>query len=159
MTPEAVIAGLLIATGIVGLVVPILPGLALCLIGVLLWAWSTGGSAWWFFAAAAVVAVIGWVVQYTVPGKRMAAAGVPGQVLLLGGICGIVGFFVIPVVGLFVGFVLGVLLAELARTRTFADAWVSTKHALKAVLTSVAIELTAAVIVAFIWVAGLLATR
>lgn len=159
MNAETVIAGLLIATGIVGLIVPVLPGLALCLLGVLLWAWTTGGVAWWFFAAATVVAVIGWIVQYTVPGRRMAAAGVPGRVLLVGAICGIVGFFVIPVVGLFIGFVLGVLLAELARTRTFDDAWTSTKHALKAVLTSIAIELTAAVIVALIWVAGLLATR
>lgn len=159
MNPETVIAALMIAVGIVGLLVPVLPGLALCLAGVLLWAWTTGGPAWWFFAAAAAVAAIGWIVQYTVPGKRMAAAGVPGRVLLVGGVCGIVGFFVIPVVGLFVGFLVGVLLAELARTRTVAAAWTSTKHALKAVVTSIAIELTAAVVVALIWVAGLLATR
>ena len=159
MQPVTVLSGLMIAVGIVGLIVPVLPGLALSLLGVLLWAWSTGGAAWWFFAAACVVAVIGWIVQYTVPGKRMAAAGVPGRVLLLGAVCGIVGFFVIPVVGLFIGFVLGVLLAELGRTRTIADAWTSTKHALRAVVTSVAIELTAAVVVALIWVAGLLTTR
>lgn len=159
MQPVTVLSGFMIAAGIVGLIVPVLPGLALSMLGVLLWAWSTGGTAWWFFTAACVAAVIGWIVQYTVPGKRMAAAGVPGRVLLLGAVCGIVGFFVIPVVGLFIGFVLGVLLAELGRTRTVADAWTSTKHALKAVVTSVAIELTAAVVVALIWVTGLLATR
>lgn len=157
--PVTLLSGFLIAVGIVGLIVPVLPGLALSLLGVLLWAWSTGGVAWWFFAAACVVAAIGWIVQYTVPGKRMAAAGVPGRVILIGAIGAIVGFFVIPVVGLFVGFVVGVLIAELGRTRTVADAWTSTKHAVKAVVTSIAVELTAAVIVALIWVAGLLATR
>ncbi len=68
-----------------------------------------------------------------------------------------VGFFVIPVVGLFVGFVLGIYLAE--RARLGADqAWPSTKHALRAVGLSIVIELTAAVLAAATWVVGLAVT-
>ena len=54
---------------------------------------------------------------------------------------GVVGFFVIPVVGLFVGFVLGIYLAERRRVGQ-ADAWPSTKAALRAVGLSILIELT-----------------
>ena len=36
---------------------------------------------------------------------------------------GVVGFFVVPVVGLFLGFVLGIYLAERADTLATADAW------------------------------------
>ena len=55
--------------------------------------------------------------QYPLPGARIRAAGVPGRTLLAGGVLGIVGFFVVPVVGLLLGFVLGVYLAELAPAR------------------------------------------
>ena len=34
---------------------------------------------------------------------------------MIGGACGVVGFFVVPVVGLFLGFVLGVYVAERRR--------------------------------------------
>ena len=47
----------------------------------------------------------------------MRAADVRTLSLVAGGVLGIVGFFVIPVVGLLIGFVLGVYLAELANRR------------------------------------------
>ena len=62
-----------------------------------------------------VLVALGVVVKYVVPGRRLKAAGVPTSTLLLGAALGVVGFFVIPVVGLLVGFVLGVYLAELRR--------------------------------------------
>ena len=54
-------------------------------------------------------------MKYVVPGRRLKENGIPNSTLLLGGVLGVVGFFVIPVVGLLVGFVLGVYLAELNR--------------------------------------------
>jgi hypothetical protein len=54
------------------------------------------------------------------------------------------------VVGLFLGFVLGVYLAELQRLGG-EDAWPSTKHALRAVGLSVLIELSAAMLAAGTW--------
>ena len=59
----------------------------------------------------------------------------------------------VPVVGLFIGFVLGVYLAERRRVGSRA-AWPSTKHALKAVGLSILIELVAGVAATFVWVAG-----
>lgn len=160
MEPLTVVAAVLVAVGIAGLVVPVLPGLALALLGVLVWAASTGGgTAWAVFAVAVAVAVVGWVVQYLVPSRRMKQAGVPTSALLVGAACGVVGFFVVPVVGLFLGFVLGVYLVEQVRLRDASAAWTQTRTALKGVLLSIGIELAAAVVVAITFVVGLLATR
>lgn len=155
-----VVAALLVAAGILGLVVPVLPGLAVVVLGVLLWTVDRGdGTAWTIFGICVVIAIIGWIVQYTVPGKRMKAAGVPTGTLLVGALCGIVGFFVIPVVGLFIGFVVGIFVIEQLRLRDTAAAWRATVIALKGVLMSIGIELIAALAVAFTWTIGLIITR
>jgi uncharacterized protein len=155
-----VLAALLIVIGIVGLVIPVLPGLVLTVLGVLVWALGRGdATGWTIFGICAVVAVIGWVLQYAIPGKRMKSAGVPTRTLLAGAVCAIVGFFVIPVLGLFVGFVVGVFLMEQLRLSDSAAAWTQTKVALKGVLLSIGIELVAALIVAATFVVGLLVTR
>ena len=56
-------------------------------------------------------------------------------------VLGIVGFFVVPVIGLILGFVLGVFLAEWVRLAQPKLAWPSTKSALKAVGLALIIEL------------------
>lgn len=160
MEPVTVLAALLVAAGIVGLVIPVLPGLAVTLLGVLVWTLSRGDAAGWtVWGICAAIALVGWVVQYTVPGRRMKAAGVPTSTLLIGAVCGFVGFFVIPVVGLFLGFVAGVYVVEQLRLRRADAAWRATRHAIQGVLLSMGIELAAAVLVALTWTVGLLATR
>ena len=54
--------------------------------------------------------------------------GVPSSSLVVGGVLGVVGFFVVPVIGLPLGFVLGIYLAELQRVGR-AQAWPATRHA------------------------------
>ena len=97
------------------------------------------------------------MVKYLVPNRRMKDAGIPPSTQWIGAGLGIVGFFVIPVVGLLVGFVLGVYLAEYQRLGPKA-AWPSTWHALKAVGLSILIELVAGVTATFLWVAGVVLT-
>ena len=63
----------------------------------------------------------------------------------------------VPVVGLFIGFVLGIYLAERARVGA-AQAWPSTVAALKAVGVSILIELVAAFLAAVTWVVGVVVT-
>ena len=158
MSPVEVLVALAIAVGLVGILVPILPGSILVLGAVLAWAWYVGGTAAWaVFAVAAVILVAGGVVKYLVPNRRLKDAGIPASTQWVGAGVGIAGFFVVPVIGLFIGFVLGVYLAEYRRVGS-AAAWPSTKHALRAVGLSILIELVAAVIATFVWVAGVLAT-
>jgi uncharacterized protein YqgC (DUF456 family) len=158
MSGTEVLVALAIAVGVVGVVVPVLPGSLLVLGAILVWAWNVGGgTAWAVFAVAAVFLALGAVVKYVVPGRRLKEGGIPGSTLVLGSLLGIVGFFVVPVVGLPIGFVLGVYLAELNRVGREA-AWPATKHALKAVGLSMLIELVATLLAAATWAVGVVLT-
>jgi len=152
-----VISALVILVGIVGVVIPVLPGLLLCWAGVLLWALlgDAGATGWVVLAIATIVAVAGTVVKYLWPGKRLKSTGVPTTSLLAGGLLGAIGFFVVPVVGLVLGFILGIWLAERVRLGA-GRAWPSTRQALAAVGLSLLVEFTAAVVVAVVWLVGAL---
>ncbi|MFY1698180.1 DUF456 domain-containing protein [Solwaraspora sp. WMMA2101] len=157
-TLVTLLSGLAILVGLIGVVVPILPGLLLCWAGVLGWAIfsDAGGGRWLIVAVATLVAVGGTAVKYLWPGRDLKRAGVPNRSLLIGGVLGLVGFFVIPFIGLIVGFVLGVWLAERLRLGDFAAAWPATKRAVLAVGLAMLIELGAALAIAGLWLLGLL---
>lgn len=150
------VAAGLVALGILGVVVPVLPGLILVLAGIAVWAVPRGDAPGWTVLGIAVAVVaIGSVAKYLVPGRQLRESGVPGRTIALGGVLGIVGFFVIPVVGVIVGFVLGVYLAELGRLADRGKAWPSTRRALAAVGWSILIELATALLATGVWVGGL----
>ena len=158
MSVTEVLVAVVIAVGLVGILVPILPGSVLVVGAILAWAVVTGGTtAWLVFGVATALVLVGAVVKYLVPGRQLQVAGIPASTQSIGVALGVVGFFVIPVVGLFLGFVAGVYLAELRRVG--ADrAWPSTVHSLKAVGWSIVIELVFALLAAWTWVAGVVAT-
>ncbi|HEY0696900.1 MAG TPA: DUF456 domain-containing protein [Micromonospora sp.] len=159
-TVMTVVAGIAIVAGILGIVLPGLPALPLCWGGVLVWALfgADGWERWVVLAVATVLAVVGTVIKYAVPGRGLRRAGVPNSTLLAGGLLGLVGFFVIPVVGLIVGFVFGVWLAERARLGDTRLAWPSTKYAVKAAGLAMLIELSVGLAIAVVWVVGLAVT-
>ncbi|GAB3033871.1 membrane protein [Nocardioides flavus (ex Wang et al. 2016)] len=158
MSLTEILVALAIAVGIVGIVLPVLPGTVLVLGAVLVWALQVGTStAWIVFAVATVLLAAGTVVKYLVPGRQLKASGVPNRTLLVGALLGFIGFFVVPVIGLFIGFVLGIYVAERARVGA-ALAWPSTKGALRAVGVSILIELVAACLAAAAWVVGVVVT-
>ena len=101
MSPTEILISIAIAVGIAGIIVPVLPGTILVLGAILVWALEVGTTTAW-----AVVrrqprcsSSSASVVKYLVPGRRLKAAGVPNRTLLVGALLGVVGFFVIPVVG------------------------------------------------------------
>ena len=154
------ICGIAIVVGIFGVIVPMLPGTVLCWATVLVWAiLSDGGAARWVvFGIATLIGLTGIVVKYAWPGRNLKRSGVPNLTLLAGGALGLVGFFVIPIVGLPIGFILGVWLAEWRRVGDSKLAWPSTKAALRAAGLSMLIELGTALVIAGTWTIGLLAT-
>ena len=156
MTALAVVAGLMMLVGLAGTVLPVLPGPLLIVGGVAVWAVPRGDAVgWWVLGIAVLVTVAGQVAKYLLPGRRLKAAGVPTRTLFAGLVLGVVGFFVVPVVGLFLGFVLGVWLAELARLPDAATAWRSAREALTAVGWSILIELAAGLVTVAVWIGGL----
>lgn len=153
------VPAILIFVGIVGIVIPVIPGLLLAVLGVLLWAYETGGAtAWTFFGVCLAIYLAGVATQFLVPGKRLREQGVKTTTLLLAVVLGIIGMFIIPIVGFIVGFVLGIFLVEQGRSRDRTQAWTRTKHALKAIALSMGIELCAGVLIAVTWTIGVIAT-
>ncbi|WP_370892197.1 DUF456 domain-containing protein [Janibacter sp. GXQ6167] len=151
-------AVLLYVVGLIGIVIPILPGLLACLGAVLIWAIATGGTtAWVVFGICAILFLTGVTLQILIPGRRLKADGVGGWTIVLGVLAGVVGFFVIPFVGLPLFFIGAVYLIEYARFRDQSRAWSATKAAIKGFLRSMGIEFVTALTMGLVWLIGALA--
>jgi uncharacterized protein YqgC (DUF456 family) len=153
MDAITLLAAVIVLVGFAGIFLPALPGIVLILAGIAVWAVPQNDpTAWSTLVVCTVIAVAGLVLQYVIPGHRMADQGVPGTTLLSGALLGFVGFFVVPVAGVFIGFVAGVWLAEYARLGSAQLAWPSTRAALAAVGWSILIEFAAGMIMTATWV-------
>jgi uncharacterized protein YqgC (DUF456 family) len=159
-TGGIVLVALAIAVGLVGILVPLLPGTLLVFGAIVVWAVVEHNVTSWV-TLGVVTALLGTstLIKYMWPMKRMQAADVRTMSLFAGAVLGIIGFFVIPVLGLVIGFVLGVYLAELASRRDQRGAWTSTVHALKGVALSVGVELCGALLATVAWVFGVYLTQ
>jgi uncharacterized protein YqgC (DUF456 family) len=147
---------LAIVVGLVGIIVPVLPGLLLSYGAVVVWAVlaDAGWGKWLVLGLATAWAVLGTVVKFAWPGRRMKRAGIPNLTLFAGVVGALIGFFLIPFVGLPLGFVGGIWVAEWQRHNDPKVAWPSTVEALKATGLSMLIELAAGALIAATWVAG-----
>jgi hypothetical protein len=151
-----VVAGVLVAVGLIGIVLPMLPGPVLVVAGIAVWAVPRHDRIGWTVLGVAVgLTLLGAIAKYLLPGRKLRAAGVPWWSLAAGVALGIVGFFVIPVLGLLLGFLLGVFLAELARLGSVDAAWPSTRQALGAAGWSILIELGAGLLATAGWIVGM----
>lgn len=162
-TGGIIAVALAIAVGIIGVVVPLLPGTLLVFAAIAVWAVveSSENPVIGWVTLAVVTALIGvaTLIKYTWPVKRMRANDVRTLSLVTGGVLGVIGFFVIPVIGLLIGFVAGVYLAELATRKDQRLAWTSTKHAVKGVALSMGVELAGALLATVAWVFGVYLTQ
>ena len=153
-----VFCGLLIAVGIAGIVVPVLPGTITIGISLLVWAIVLQNTLGWVvFAIGMVFVAAGMLASLILTGRRLKQRQVPNWSILAGVLVGVVGMFVIPVVGLFIGFAAGLLLSEYARRRDFGQAVGASWAALKAVGLGMLVELGCAFAAGAVWVIGVLA--
>jgi uncharacterized protein len=158
-TGGLVLVGLAILAGLLGVVVPLLPGLPIVLAAVAVWAVVVATpTAWTVLAISVVLVVLGSVIKYVVPAQRLRASGVPWPTTATAALAGIVGFFVVPVIGAVIGFVGGMYVAERLRLGDHARAWPSARAAVLAVGVSLLIELGAGLLVAGLWLTTVIAT-
>lgn len=153
-----VLAGIAVFAGLIGIVVLILPGLVLQVAAVAIWAFEESTAVGWVVLGLVLALAVGAsVVKYMFPSRRLKEQGVPGSVLLMAVVVAVVGLFAIPVIGAPLGFILTVYVFERVR-RGKETAWPSTKSALRAVFTSIGIELAGGFLIAIVFVGGALLT-
>ena len=134
---------LVMLVGLAGIIVPVLPGLGLINAAVLVWALVERSTIGWVTLAICLALwAAAFLLQYLVPGKRLVAAGVPTWVIAVAGVAGVVGFFVIPVLGLPLFFIGAIYLVQSLRARHLGRSMGSTWQAVLAVGISQLIELT-----------------
>lgn len=152
------LVGLVILVGLVGIVLPVLPGSPLIGAAVLVWAIdSESVVAWVVFGVVVTLLACGWAATYVVAGRRVSTAGVPRSSLVIAGLAGIVGFFVVPVIGLLIFFPLALFGMEYRRLRDVARARSSAVVAVKATALGMVIELGLACVAAATWLVAVLA--
>ena len=155
---ENVLVGLVMLAGLVGVVVPLLPGTLLILAAGAGWAVlvaEPGSGRWVVVGVMAAFFVAGTVAKYVLPGRRLSGE-LPRSTLLSGGVGALAGFLLLPPLGLLLGGILGIYLAEARRVGPGAEARRSTVAALKAVGLGILAELVAGVLMVGTWLAGLL---
>lgn len=157
-TLEAVTTGaaaLLLIVGVMGTIFPILPGSLLTIGTLLVWAWVLGSTASWTAGLIGIaLAVVGMSASAILTGRKMRRERIPRGPIIVGIVAGVVGMFIVPVVGLFLGFALGLLLAEYARRRDLSAAWRSSVEAMKSMGFGMLLECACASLATFAFVVG-----
>ena len=154
-----VLVALAMAVGLAGTIVPVVPGLGLvwAAAGVYGLAEGFGGAGTVAMVVITALAIAGTVVGVAVPRRRAAAAGAATSSMWLGVAMAVVGFFVVPVIGLPVGGVLGVYVGERVRTGDAGAAWRSTRATLVGFGVAAALQLAAGFAMVITWVAWVVA--
>lgn len=120
----ALVAAVMVV-GLVGTVVPVMPGLAVVwgagLVYGLIAGFGTVGTV--AFVVMTLLAVAGTIATYVLPHRGGKTRGAPASSMLAGVVGALVGVVVIPVLGLPIGAVTGVWLAETARLGDARKAW------------------------------------
>lgn len=156
----SLLVGLVMVVGLVGVVVPVLPGTTLVLAAGTAWAVlvADGGAGRWVVVGVmAVLFAAGLVLKYALPGRRLSGE-LPRSTLLATGLGAVVGFVLLPPLGLLLGAVVATYAAEARRVGGGAPARASTVRVLKAVGLGVLAELVAAVLMVATWLVGLAVT-
>jgi uncharacterized protein len=154
---ENLLVGVFIVLGLLGVLLPVIPGVTLVLLAIGVWAFvEAGREAWAVFAIAAVVIAVSQYVKYAVPHRQLKQSGVPTVAIAVGVVAGIIGFFVIPIIGLPIGFIGGIYLTLVLRGASVRTAGSATFTAMQAVGLSILIELAGGLLAAACWLLAVL---
>ena len=143
----------MMVAGLLGTVVPLIPGLPL------IWAAALGyGFLGGFSLVDALVMtwmsmllLAGIGAKYVLASRRSTAAPTSRSTLVAGGLLGVAGLFVVPVVGFVLGAAGGVLLAERRRSTDWSSAWSATKHVITGFGVGVLLEIGAGLLMIGCW--------
>jgi uncharacterized protein len=154
----AVLAVLVMLVGLFGVVIPVVPGLLvvwLTSVGTTLWM-GTDASGWVVAGLLTVLFAAGTAASIWLPTRQGRRGGAPRSALLSAVVGAVVGFFLLPVVGLLVGGALGFTVAEFRRYGEWRPAFRSLAKVVGAYGVGVLIELVVGVLMIGTWVIAVL---
>ncbi|MFF4423740.1 DUF456 domain-containing protein [Streptomyces sp. NPDC001549] len=156
--PQLLLVGLVLLLGVVGVLIPGVPGTWLVWAGLLWWALHVrSASAWSLLVAATALLLVVQVVKWLLPTRHVRGLGITTRMVVFAGAGALLGFVLIPVVGAVPGFIGGIYLCERLRLGTHGEAWASVRAVMRAVGTSVLVELFACLMVVGAWVGAVVA--
>ena len=128
-----ILVGVVMVVGLAGTIVPVLPGLTVLWAAALVYGLVVGFGPIGIVVMVllSVILVVSVVKGVVLPKKMAEGSDVSRWSQLVALVGAIIGFFIIPVVGIIVGALVGLLFAEYANHRHFEPAWVSTKAVAK----------------------------
>lgn len=148
-----VVTAAVMAIGLAGVILPVVPGLGLIWVAALAYGLITGfGTAGWVvLAILTVLLTAGTAAGVLLPVRGGRARGASTAVLVAGALGALVGFFVVPVIGAPLGAVAGVLLLQYGRTQSWEAAWAATKGVLLGLGQTLAVQLAIGTVMIVTW--------
>lgn len=121
------IALVIMLVGLLGLVIPIFPGIIVIWLAALVYGLVTGfyPLAWILFAVITVLFLVGVTIDNILMNAKARQAGAAWSSLILGIIAGILGTILLPPFGGIIATPLVVLLLEYLRRRNLQQAWIA----------------------------------
>ena len=145
---------MLLLTGLAGTIIPVLPGILLMWAGVVGYGLVAGFDTVAIVAIAVVtvLAVISVVLGVVLPKQAADAAGASKRSQWAAVLGAIIGFFVIPVIGVIIGAVVGIAVSEYDDKNDWGAAWQSTKGVLTGMGLAALAQFGIGVIILVTWV-------
>ncbi len=148
-----IVVGIVMVLGLMGVVLPVLPGLLLIWAAALFYGLMVGfGSIGWVVVGLlTVLAIAGMIKSVVIPRRAAVESGASGWAQLGAVVGGVVGFFVIPVFGLILGALAGLLAVEYMLKDDWDEALAAVRGTAKGFGLSVVIDLILGMIMIVAW--------
>lgn len=144
--------------GLVGTILPVLPSIELIYLaalgyGLLGWAAFGGWGTWgiWLLVLETIILLIGEVAIWWLGNVTARQTGASWPAIALSIVLGIVGMFIIPIVGALIGAMLGVFLVEWYRRRDWREALKATTGVLWGAGLSAGAQIVIGVVMIGVW--------
>ncbi len=147
------LVALAMAIGLAGIAVPVLPGILVLWFAALIYGFAVGFGSLGVLVMVIMTSGVALSIASSIiiPKKAADDSGADGSSQLIGLIGAVIGFFVIPVIGLFVGGLAGILLAEYLRLQDFNAAWRATKGVARGFGKSAVVDFALGIVMVTAW--------
>lgn len=112
------------ALGVIGIIIPVLPGTLLIWLAILVYVWSQGIAAVGVgtFIFLSLIALVTGTADLWLPLLGARKGGASGRSLLFGSIGALIGTFFAPLIGTLIGYAAGILLSEYQKRQDWREA-------------------------------------